>query len=316
MTDILTNHLYPTGTKFIVTPEVKGNSFTPATTGFIAYMTETDMDYQNVANMKVVLTRRGKGGQNRINIHDVSIPVFTSEEMLKHENYLPIDRRSYSHIESTPFDEPDLFGINPLDFLGWACSYATYLRHLAFNVCYPRGINSKLWPRENNVLEEIYSLSHRFEENPEEFLRRYGQKDFRVVFISKAREVESILTKCSISYKNSVVNAILNSAHFLKYTNEEYYKVEDEKLVKNTIDFYEKQYKKVKSLTIKPKPRKSKRGRPYEARPTDADRAEVNTSEAERAEAESVEMGVAPREAPRYGEMIREVAEQVGDVRR
>lgn len=289
MIDILTNHLYPTGTKFIVTPEVKGNSFTPATTGFIAYMTEPDMDYQNVVNVKVVLTRRGKGGQNRINLHDISIPVFTSEEMLKHENYLPVDRRSYSHIESTPFDEHDLFGISPLDFLGWACSYAAYLRHLAFNMSYPRGINNKLWPRENNVLEEMFSLSHRFDDSPKEFLRRYGEKDFRIAFISKAREVESILTKCSISYKSAVMSAILNSAHFLKYTNEEYYKVEDEKLVKNTIGFYEKQYKKVKSLTIKP--RKSKRGRPIEARPAEVERREDE----------------APRRA--YGDMIREAAE-------
>lgn len=302
MTDILTSHLYPTGTKFIVTPEVKGNSFTPATTGFIAYMTETDMDYQNVASMKVVLTRRGKRGQNRVNIHDMSIPIFTNEEMLKHENYLPIDRRSYSHIESTPFDAPDLLGINPLDFLGWACSYATYIRHLAFNMSYPRGINNKLWPRENNILEEIFSLSHRFEDSPEEFLRRYGEKDFRIAFISKARESESILTKCSISYKNLVVSAILNSAYFLKYTNEEYYKVENEKLVKNTIAFYEKQYKKVKSLTVRPK--KSKRGRPVEARRTEVDRAE----------AENAEMGEdEPRRAPRYGEMIREVAREVAE---
>ena len=290
MTDILTNHLYPTGTKFIVTPEVKGNSFTPATIGFIAYMTETDRDYQNVANVKVVLTRRGKGGQKRINIHDISIPVFTSEEMLKHENYLPIDRRSYSHIEAMPFDEHDLFGIIPLDFLGWACSYAAYLRHLAFNISYPRGISNKLWPRENNVLEEVFSLSHRFEENPEQFLRHYEEKDFRIAFISKAREVESILIKCSISHKSAVISAILNSAHFLKYTNEEYYKVEDEKLVKNTINFYEKQYKEVKSLIIKPK--KSKRGRP---------------AEAERGE----------DEAPgRYREMIREEAAEVRGMER
>jgi hypothetical protein len=300
MIDILTNHLYPTGTKFIVTQDVKGNSFTPATTGFIAHMTETDMDYQNVASVKVVLTRRGKGGQNRINIHDMSIPIFTNEEMLKHENYLPIDRRSYSHIESTPFDEPDLLGINPLDFLGWACSYATYLRHLAFNMSYPRGINNKLWPRENNILEKMFSLSHRFEDSPKEFLRSYVEKDFRIAFISKAREAESILTKCSISYKNLVISAILNSAYFLKYTNEEYYKVENEKLVKNTIDFYEKQYKKVKSLTIRPN--KSKRGRPVSARPADA----------ERAEAERAEMGEdeAPRPS-RYGEVIRELAEEV-----
>ncbi len=258
--DILVSHMYPAGTRFIVTSDVKGNLFTPSSIGFTSYMTEADFDYQNVVNMKVVMIRRGKGGQNRINLNDISIPVFTSDDMLKHENYLPVERRHYSHIESMPFDEVDLLNVSPLDFLGWSCAYATYLRHLALNLSYPRGVSENAWPDgRHSVLRDVYLLSQRFDDNPKLFLKDYVEEAYRIAFISKARKLESTLIKCATSYRKSIMDATLNSAYFLKYTNEEYYKVVDEKLVKNTIDFYEKLRNGIESMIKKPNKSKGKK---------------------------------------------------------
>jgi len=304
--NILTNHLYLTGTRFIVMPDVKGNLLTPSSIGFMSYMIETDFDYQNVANIRVVIIRRGKGGQNRINVNDMSIPIFTSGDMLKHENYLPVERRTYSHIESIPFDEVDLLDISPLDFLGWACAYATYLRHLALNLSYPRGVSTRLWPdgQHSNILEDIYLLSQRFEESPKAFLKEYGAGGYRTAFISKARELESTLIKCAASYRKSVVDAILNSAHFLKYTNEEYYKVVDEKLVKNTIDFYEKSRDQIESMIKKPSKRKDRK---KEGSITVAHPEEM----VEAVRGEERELRDTPRDA-RSEERYAEVAEAIG----
>ncbi len=263
--NILINHLYPAGTRFIITPDVKGNSFTPSSIGFVSYMTETDFDYQNVTNITAVIIRKGKGGQNRVNMYEMSIPIFTSSDMLKHENYLPVERRIYSHIESMPFDEMNLLNISPLDFLGWACAYATYLRYLALNLSYPRGVSAELWPDgpNSNILKDVYLLSERFEENPKVFLEEYGAEGYRTAFITKARELESVLIKCATLYKKGVVDAILNSAYFLKYTNEEYYKVADEKLVKNTIEFYEKSRDQIGSMIKKPSKKSGGKKRPH-----------------------------------------------------
>ncbi len=252
---LLANNLYSAGTKFIVTPDVKGNLFMPSSIGFVAYMVETDFDYQNVASIKVIMTRRGKGGQKRINVSDISIPIFSNDDMLKRENYLPVERRTYAHIESMPLSEENLLNIDQLDFLGWSCAYATYLQYLAFNFSYPRGVGNN-WT--DGPLKDVHLLPQRFEENPKRYLREYGEKDFRIEFISKARELESVLIKCATSYKKSVIEAILNSAHFLEYTNKEYYKVADEVLIKNTIDFYKKNLDKIKSMIKKPKNKEEK----------------------------------------------------------
>lgn len=255
---LLDNHLYSTGTRFTVTSAVKENSFTPSSIGFISYMTQPDYDYQNVASMKVVIIRRGKGGQKRININDISIPIFSNEDMLKHENYLPVGRRYYVHIEPIPFDEENLLNIKPLDFLGWSCAYAVYLRYLALEVSYPRGINQ--WPNDDvdNPLRKAYLLTQRFEESPEAYLRDYGGVNFRTALISEARKLESVLIKCVTSYKKNVIDAILNSAHFLEYTNKEYYKVANEALIKSTINFYEKKHNQIKNMIKKPNKEKKK----------------------------------------------------------
>lgn len=241
--EILQHCLFNTGVRFTVIPDVKETTFSPGSIGFMSYVKEADNDYQNVAYMTAIVVRRGKGGIQRVNASGMSIPVFRDERMLEHENYLPLGRRYYVHIEKMPLEEKHLLDIDDLSFLGWACAQAKYLNHLILNVTRPKA--KKLWPsgQKNNPLVHANRFPEHFDGDKELTLEKFTNKGFREAFIMEARRMEAYLAKCVLLHKRNIAAILLNSAHFMDYTNEKYYEVTDKKLAKNTVKFYEDKYK-------------------------------------------------------------------------
>lgn len=241
--EILQHCLFNTGVRFTVTPDVKETTFAPGSVGFMSFVKEADHDYQNVAYITAVIVRRGKGGKARVNANGLSIPVFNDERMLKHDNYLPLGRRYYVHVEKMPLDEKHLLDLDDLSFVGWACAQAKYLNHLILNVTRPKA--KKLWPGKNNnsPLVHAFNFPDYFDAEKDEVFEKYATKEFRSTFIEEARRMESYLAKCVLLHQKSIASILLNSAHFLTYTNEKYYEVADKKLAKNTVEFYEKKHK-------------------------------------------------------------------------
>lgn len=241
--EILQHCLFNTGVRFTVAPSVKETTFSPGSIAFMSYVKEPDNDYQNVAYITAVVVRRGKGGIQRINVSGMSIPVFDDKRMLEHDNYLPLGRRYYVHVKKLPFDEKHLLDIDDLSFVGWACAQAKYLNHLVLNVTRPKA--KKLWPGKNtnSPLAHASRFPDYFDAEKEEVFKKYATKEFRSEFINEARRMESYLAKCVLLHQKNIAAILLNSAHFMAYTNEKYYEVTDKKLAKNTVDFYEEKYK-------------------------------------------------------------------------
>jgi len=232
----LDSNLFTPGTKFVVTDDVKESTFGPGTTGFISYMKNADSVYEDVANVVVSIIRRGKGGKRRVDISNMSIPIFSDPRMLEHKNYLPSGRRHYVHIKKVDFDVEDLMKIIPMDFLGWAAAYARYLNHLVQNIANPK---KGLWPNDPHLnLNIAIRLPDIFIQNEDEAIATLTNEVWREVFIGEARAKESALIKCALRYNETVVKASLNSAQFVEYTNEEYYEVSDKDLTTATVKFY------------------------------------------------------------------------------
>lgn len=245
MQKLVSNLLIP-GTKFVVTNDVKESTFGPGTTGFMSYMRSADNDYEDVANMVVSVIRRGKGGKRRLDISNVSIPIFVDPRMLEHKNYLPIGRRHYVHIKSTNFDVEDLMEVVPMDFLGWAAAYSRYLNHIVNSIAKPK---KGLWPSDlHQNLNIAMRLPDTFAQNEDEIIDVVAHKDWREAFVREARAKESALIKCALRYNETVVKAALNSAQFVEYTNEEYYEVSDKDLATATVKFYKDKAAIVKEM--------------------------------------------------------------------
>jgi hypothetical protein len=245
MQKLVSNLLIP-GTKFVVTEDVKESTFGPGTTGFLSYMKNSDSDYEDVANVVVSIIRRGKGGKRRLDVSNMSIPIFSDPRMLEHKNYLPIGRRHYVHIERIDFDTENLMEIIPMDFLGWVAAYSRYLNYLVQHVAKPK---KGLWPNDpHQTLNIGMRLPDIFLQNEEETIATLTNEAWRQQFIGEARAKESALIKCALRYNQSVVKTTLNSAQFVEYTNEEYYEVSDKDLATATVKFYKDKAAIVKEM--------------------------------------------------------------------
>jgi hypothetical protein len=246
--EILKSNLLRPGKRFIATEEVKDTTFPPYTMGFFAYFRTPDRDYQDVGYAKVSIIRRGKNGQERVEIKEISFPIFTDKRMFEHEDYLPRGRKYYIHIEESPIDLKSVLDFEIMDYLGWSTAYVSYLKYLTKSYVSPA--KRAIWsndtvPRQLVSAGRIPSL---FNENPEQTKMHFGTAESRVDFVMAARQLESKLTKCICSYKKSALASVLNSSHFVVYTNENYYEVADKKLAENTVSFYKEKYKRVEEL--------------------------------------------------------------------
>ena len=245
--NILKSNLFAPGTKFEVTGEVKESTLGPGTTALMSYIKQADGDYEDVVHICAVVIRRGKTGMPRININEISIPVFSDPRMLDKENYLPLGRRYYVHVEKSTLTKENLMEVSDLEFLAWASAQSRYLNHLCNNVAKPK--NKNLWPQEkSDVLLIATRFPEYFEKEPEELTEKYAIKDWRSKFIHRARKMEASLIKCVLLYKKGVTEIALNSAQFLDYTNTEYYEVADREITKNTIKFFDERVKYVKDI--------------------------------------------------------------------
>ncbi len=254
---ILESNLFTPGTKFIVTADVKENTFGPGTLGVMSYVNNGDNDYEDVANIFAIITRRGKGGVPRVNLNSISVPVYSDPRMLNKDNYLPTGRRHYVHIERVPFSHEDLLALDPLDFLGWGAAYIKYLQYLATNIAKPKKQN--ILPADNNNTLVIMSrLQEYFDSDRDAALVNYSTDVFRRAFITEARKLESSLIKCVLVYKRKVANIALNSARFMDYTNKEYYEVTDKEEAKNTIKFHEEKIEIIDGVSLDKKKKKKK----------------------------------------------------------
>ena len=241
-----------TGEKFVVNQDVKDTTFSPGSTAFMSYMTEPDVDYQDVARIKVVVVRRGKGGMDRVNLNNLHVPIFRDPRMMEHENYLPIGRKYYVHVDKERLSSANVLELDDIDFLGWACAKACYIYYLTTHFA-KKNIPS-LWPQSNkNPVVVASRFTEYFESDPGATVKNFSEnKDFREHFIAQMRTLESAGAKSGILYHKRVVAAILNSAKFMVYTNDKYFPVTDKAEAENSVKYYEERLKWLDKMTMKP----------------------------------------------------------------
>ena len=229
----LTSKLIAPGTKFIVTEDIKDSTFGPGTIGMMSYIVKKDASFENVAHAYVAIIRRGKGGMDRLNYNQINFPVFFDERMTEHKDYLPLEKKYHVNIKTVDYDELDLLKIKSLDFLGWASAYTAYIYNLTNNLA-----NRRVWPSDpKHILNSARRIPGLYEESKKETEKIYASTKWRTEFIKEIRRMESTIIRCVLIYKMSVSDIAKNAAKFIKFTNDEYYKVTDDGEDVETIKF-------------------------------------------------------------------------------
>ena len=232
---LLTSKLVAPGTKFIVTSDIKDSTFGPGTIGIMSYIIKKDANFENVAHAYVTIIRRGKGGMDRVNHNQISFPIFFDKRMLEHEDYLPIEKKYHVNIETIDYEMLNLLKIKPLDFLGWADAYTSYIRHIINSMA---TMSKGIWPSNpNHVVNEARRIIVLYDEDKKAAEKYYANDKWRKKFIIETRRMESALIRCVLKYKQLVSSITKNAADFIKFTNNDYYKVADEKETERTIKF-------------------------------------------------------------------------------
>ena len=214
----LNSQIFQPGTKFIVTPDSKDNTYGPGTTGFVSYVEGRDRDYKNVVSFRAVIIRRGKGGKERLNIVKLSTPIFYFNNKKLREKLLPDELRSgYIHIEPVKVD-PNLLSLassTPMDYIGWALSYASYVKKLS-SVAQRRNTKggTTFWPKTSkHILNRIIDLQNdNFEGNPSEAKNYFASATEVLRFVEKVRVIESGMTAIALTSMQRIAEIEFNAA--------------------------------------------------------------------------------------------------------
>lgn len=268
--EIITSQLLEAGAKFIVSDESQDSTITPGSCGFMCMLSGVDNTYQNVARISAMMTRRGKGGKARVDYNKLTVPILLPEiEKKEHrENFtklMPDEKKKY-HVLIERASEPytDLMQVSDLDFIGYAASMSHRLLKMS-----QRCKHSK-WPEEKaNPVRVMASMHERFNEDPDRFLEQYGSSPgFRSAFIDEMRRMSSAMARIQLIMDKERVEVEQHAAEFLKYVNSgefiakdaedktnEYVFSEDNKVLVNTLKYYETVHKEISKLLLSRKER-------------------------------------------------------------
>lgn len=241
MTKPLSSQIFTAGTKFIVTDATKDTTFGPGTTGFVSYVRGRDQHFSNVFYYRIVTTRRGKAGKSRIELNDISTPVFE----LEGENFIRMmpdeKRRYYVHIKPMSV-ENNVMEFSHLDFLAYGFAYARWVRKLN-----TRAKHMNAWPdNPNDLLNTFVHMNNYFSEDLDMAKTRYAREhNVREALINKIRIMESSLVKCSLSYMHKVANIETRAMAALASMDPA---VMDKKVSKVSLDYYSNKAKSLPSL--------------------------------------------------------------------
>jgi hypothetical protein len=233
----INDSLLEVGTKFIVGEQIKEASITPGSMGFLSSINGTHEDFQNVAKVTVMLTRKGKGGKPRIDRIEMICPIFyyyENEECFK--KIMPAAGSSnwYGILERTENSAEDLLKMHTLDFLGWASAVVYNLRGLLGK------IRHGWWPEDQgNPLNRFVRMSEMFNEDPEKFFEIYISDKVRKESIEALRRMEGTLFKLRLAQDLRRLQSIANAAEFLTFVNNGEFIAEDVEDKKNEYKFTE-----------------------------------------------------------------------------
>lgn len=192
---VLESNIKSPGTFFEVIEPTKDTTFGPGTRGIISYLHGFDRDYRNVAYIRFITLRRGKTGKDRIELNEITTPIFFTEDKDMSSILPDMERKSYVLIEPVPFTVNSIDSFERMEFIGWATAYATFLKRLH------SWVNHNVWPKEkNHVLNRLCSLPEYFAEDPDSAIDYWTPTEMRHAVVQQIRKMECTMSRLMMRY--------------------------------------------------------------------------------------------------------------------
>jgi hypothetical protein len=236
---ILKSSIMNSGAKFTVADDSTDGTYGPGTTGFMAFVKGKDRDFKNVFYLRGVITKRGKSGKDRIDIVEISCPVFDFGAGNKlFRKVMPDEKRKYYvHIEPVPFGE-NLLKMPDLDFMGWAAAQTQFMHKLS-----GRAQHFSPWPSNpNNVLNRLFHITDYWAESQKNCREAFASPGARQDIISRLRIMESSLVRCALSYLSKVGEIEYFAAKSLFDGWSSDFKLTTKTELRNTVKVFEKKH--------------------------------------------------------------------------
>ena len=250
---VLKSGVMITGAKFEVSADSTDGTYGPGTTGFMAFVKGKDKDFSNVFFKRVVITRRGKSGKSRVNIVDLSCPVFDFGAGNKlARKIMPEEKRKYYiHVEPVAL-QGTLLEIDSLDFIAWAASQVQFLNKLSGNASH-----FTPWPSASkHVLNKLFHITDYWDEDPKYCVAEFASEPSRINIINQVRLMESSLVRCSLSYLSRVAEVEYLAAKGLLEHWSSDFKLTTKTSLRETTKSFERKWTALNSLASK-KPAKA-----------------------------------------------------------
>lgn len=244
MAAILKSQIFTAGTKFVVAENSVDGTFGPGTTGYLSYVKGRDQDYKNVVYYRFITIQRGKGGKERLEVNELSTPVFEIE----HENMAKLlpdaKRRYFVHIDPVLPAYNSIFEMPEIDFLAWSLAYAKLIRKLN-----TRAKHVNAWPGDPaDPLNGFIRLDEYYGEDPGFAKSEYANPTARKRFIGRIRIMESTLMKCSLSYMTKVAEIEQAAIHEIIKSG---IKLEDSNVLTKTYEVFSNKVSSLQLLSTK-----------------------------------------------------------------
>lgn len=193
--------MLPTGTRFEVTDNSVDGTYGPGTSAAVSYVRGKDRDFSNVFFMRAIVTKRGKGGKNRLEEAEFSCPIFDfGADNEKFVAKMPDEKRKYYVHITQAASPPNLLDLSDLDFISWAMAYATFIQKLS-----SRAQHYSPWPQESqDILNRLLNAGEYWSEDESYCHENFAAEEARIAIIDRIRLMENGLVTCVLSYMRKV----------------------------------------------------------------------------------------------------------------
>lgn len=239
--DSLETTICEPGTHFTLTSEIKDGTFVPGSVGFMAMVLGPECTCPNVLFYKTVITRRGKGGKDRLEQAMLLSPIFKLPGV-PHEFLIPENegRKYFVDIAVTPDPtnlsceikdgskvvfEQDGIGMN--DYVGCIRAKTLFLRELDKTTKVAKhalaekigtsGVIQSIWPNKPAVLNtfdrnaEFWYCGGSFNDVRDEFCTSLGKKRL----FEDIHRTEAMLMIPAMEYNKKVEEVALNALSYI-----------------------------------------------------------------------------------------------------
>ena len=208
------NDLVGPAKRFVVSGDSTDTTFGPGSVGFISHIRGGDTDFPNLIYVAASVIRRGKTGKERLEIAELCIPLFDSnDDALK--TFWPAEnekRKSLIRIEP-PHSETtvNVSSMSDIEFLGWSNSVAVFLEKLLTSSAKIKSIS----PENQNELSRLVGLPERFGYDPNETKTEYCSIKSRLAIVKTLRQIEPTFSRCVAIYRKKVASMQLDIANLI-----------------------------------------------------------------------------------------------------